>query len=39
MGMVRNYRRVTQEKLAKLQNEPESITDFLFPGYKADEAA
>lgn len=37
--MVGNYRRITQEKLAKLQNEPESITDFLFPGYKADEAA
>ena len=37
--MVGNYRRITQEKLAELQNHPESITDFLFPGYEADKAS
>ena len=39
MGMVGNYRGITQEKLAKLQSHPESITPFLFPGYQADEAS
>ena len=39
MGMVGNYRRITQQKLAELQNHPESITDFLFPGYEADKAS
>lgn len=39
MGMTGNYRRISQEKLTELQNNPESINDFLFPGYEADEIA
>lgn len=39
MGTIGNYRRITQEQLAALQKEPESITAFLFPSYEADEAA
>lgn len=39
MGMVGNYRRITQDKLTELQNHPELINDFLFPGYEADKAS
>ncbi len=36
MGMIGNYKRITQEQLAALQKEPESIATFLFPGYEVD---
>jgi len=39
MGMTGNYKRISQEKLTELQNNPELIIDFLFPGYEADEIA
>jgi hypothetical protein len=38
MGMIGNYRRITQEQLAVLQKEPFSIATFLFHGYEVDKA-